>query len=121
MLELVARANLYPLQNRCALTYHVWDGQWCCFSAKSWAGLPPALQATVAEVLDAHALKQRDDTLTVERQRRADLKARGMEFDAVDTASFRAALRSAAYYARLRERQAPQLWELLERYTGRLT
>jgi hypothetical protein len=43
-----------------------------------------------------------------------------MAFNAVDTASFRMALRTSGYYAGWRKKIGDDAWAVLETYSGRL-
>ncbi|MDR3531934.1 MAG: TRAP transporter substrate-binding protein [Rhodopila sp.] len=121
VLPLVKGAGLFKVQSVCALTNHVWDGQWMCVSAKSWSKLPPKLQQVVAGALNESALNQRQDTMTADTKIRKELEATGMKFNAVDPESFRATLRKSGYYAAWRTKIGEAGWAALEKYAGRLT
>jgi TRAP-type transport system periplasmic protein len=120
VLPLVKAAGLFRMQSLCALTNHVWDGQWICASGKSWTGLPVKLQEIVATALDESALHQRQDTVALDVTIRRDLEAAGMKFNQIDRESFRSALRQAGYYATWRKKMGDEASVALEKYTGRL-
>jgi TRAP-type C4-dicarboxylate transport system substrate-binding protein len=120
MLALAKVAKLYEVQATCALTNHVWDGQWVCVSAKSWARLPGPLRDVVAAALDESGLRQRQDIATAAAQFQKDLEALGMRFNSVDASSFRSVLRDAGYYAAWRAKVGDAAMASLEKYTGRL-
>ena len=120
VLPLVAAANLYKVQSTCALTNHMWDGYWICVSGKSWSNLPATLQHVVAAALNESGLHQRQDIADANAAVSKDMQAAGMAFNAVDTQSFRAALRQAAYYDVWRKKMGDDGWDALEKYTGAL-
>jgi TRAP-type C4-dicarboxylate transport system substrate-binding protein len=120
MVPLVEVAKLYQVQSTCALTNHVWDGQWICVSGRSWSKLPPKLQDVVSAALDESGLRQRQDIARDEAKTRSDLEAQGVKFNAVEIASFRAVLRSADYYSKARSKMGDTAWAVLEKYSGKL-
>ncbi|HEY0183402.1 MAG TPA: TRAP transporter substrate-binding protein [Rhodopila sp.] len=120
VLPLVKAAGLFRVQSACALSHHVWDGQWLCISAKSWGRLPAKLQDIVAATLNESARRQRQDVAAAEADLREDLAGEGMTFNTVDMQGFRSALRSAGYYAACRTRMGEDGWAVLEKSTGGL-
>jgi TRAP-type transport system periplasmic protein len=99
VLALVKAAGLFDVQSVCALTNHVWDGQFLCVSGQSWSKLPAKLQDIVAAALNESGMLQRQDTEQADVAIRKDLEAIGMTFNAVDPDGFRTVLRRAGYYA----------------------
>jgi TRAP-type C4-dicarboxylate transport system substrate-binding protein len=120
VLPLVQAAGLSRVQSVCALTNHVWDGEWMCVSGKSWAKLPANLKDIVAAALNESALHQRQEVADADGKIRKRLEAAGMTFNAVDPRSFRSALRKAGYYAAWQKRMGDDAWAALEKYAGRL-
>jgi TRAP-type C4-dicarboxylate transport system substrate-binding protein len=120
VLQLVTAAGLVNLQSVCALTNHVWDGQWLCVSAKSWSKLPAKLQDVVMASLNESALRQRQDTVAADSEARRRLEAGGMTFNTVDPSDFRAVLRQSGYYAAWRSRMGDDGWAVLRKYAGSL-
>jgi TRAP-type transport system periplasmic protein len=118
MLPLVQYARLNEVQNRCALTYHGWDGLWLCINSDAWRKLPERLQRIVVNTLNGSALRQREDSAKMEDSIRASLSDGGMKFNEVDQASFREMLRRQGYYARNRTKLGEQLWEVVQKATG---
>jgi TRAP-type C4-dicarboxylate transport system substrate-binding protein len=118
VLGLIQAAELAPFLGKCALTNHVWDGQWLCVSAQAWTNLPAKLQDIVATALNDAGLKQRADTQAADEATRKSLEAQGLHFNAVDTATFREELRSAGYYAAWHARMGDAAWSTLQRQTG---
>jgi TRAP-type C4-dicarboxylate transport system substrate-binding protein len=120
VLPLVRAAGLFRVQSHCALTNHVWDGEWICVSGRSWSKLPANLRDIVAAALNEGALRQRQDTAAADVTMQQGLEADGMTFNAVDPAGFRSVLRSSGYYAAWRKRMGDEAWTALETYTGQL-
>jgi TRAP-type C4-dicarboxylate transport system substrate-binding protein len=120
VLPLVRAARLYMVQSTCALTNHVWDGHWICVSQKAWLNLPLKLKDIVAAAFNESGLHQRQDTVANDAEVQKDLETKGMKFNAVDTDSFRQALRKAGYYAAWQTKMGDG-WALLEKYSGHLT
>lgn len=119
-LGIIDSARLYEVQKYCSLTNHMWDGFWMLANRRAWERLPQPLQQTVAQVLDEHALHQREDIAAANRALRKSLEAKGLQFNTVDPASFRDRLRASGYYAHWRARFGDEAWSLLEKVTGRL-
>jgi TRAP-type C4-dicarboxylate transport system substrate-binding protein len=116
VLQLVTAAGLLNVQSVCALTNHVWDGQWLCVSGKSWSKLPAKLQDVVAAALNESALWQRQDTEAADIAIRRRLEAGGMTFNTVDPKDFRTVLQQSGYYAAWRARMGDDAWAILEKY-----
>lgn len=121
VLPLVKAASLYNVQSFCALTKHVWDGQWICVSGASWSKLPAKLKEIVAAAFQESGLNQRQDTIANEVKIRAELEAATMIFNSVDPLAFRTMLRKSGYYAAWKTKMGDDGWTALEKYTGRLT
>jgi TRAP-type C4-dicarboxylate transport system substrate-binding protein len=120
MIRLVLEAGLFQWQSHCALTNHIWDGQWLLFSRKVWDRIPADLQGIITTACDEAALAQRKDTATAEAVIRGKLEQAGMTFNAVEPDSFRAALTASGYYANWRSKLPEDGWALLEKFSGRL-
>ena len=121
VLALVKAASLYKIQSHCALTNHVWDGQWICVSGASWSKLPARLKEIVSAAFNESGLNQRQDTAASDIGLRAELEAAGLRFNGVDSPNFRIMLRKSGYYAAWKARMGDDGWAALEKYTGRLT
>ena len=121
VLPLVKAAALYKVQSCCALTNHVWDGQWICVSGASWSKLPAKLRDIVAAGFNESAINQRQDIASAETALRSELEAADMKFNSVDPIGFRTVLRKSGYYAAWKAKMGDDGWTALEKYTGRLT
>ncbi len=121
VLPLVKAASLYRVQSHCALTNHVWDGQWICVSGASWSKLPAKLKEIVAASFDESGRNHRQDTASADVKLRAELEAASMKFNSVDPLAFRAVLRKSGYYAAWKAKIGDDGWAALEKATGRLS
>jgi TRAP-type C4-dicarboxylate transport system substrate-binding protein len=108
------------VQSLCALTNHVWDGEWICVSGNSWSKLPAKLKDIVVGALNESALRQRQDAADADVKMRKGLEAVGMKFNTVDPRGFRSVLSESGYYAVWQTRMGDDAWAVLEKYTGRL-
>jgi tripartite ATP-independent transporter DctP family solute receptor len=117
----VSTGKLYEVQKYCALSNHCWSGYWIVGNRKALAGLPPELRDIVARNFDDAADKERADLLELERSLQADLTAKGMVFNKLDTAQFRVALVKAGFYGQWQKTYGADAWAQLEKYTGKLT
>ncbi len=121
LLALIPAARFQDVQKYCALTNHLWDGQWITVSANAWRSLPESLKTIVGTAFGDAALKQRADTAESTAKIQAALTEGGMKFNSVDPAGFRAALKQASYYRDLRKRLGDRYWDVLEKYSGALS
>jgi TRAP-type C4-dicarboxylate transport system substrate-binding protein len=120
VLPLIEAADLFTVQSVCALTNHIWDGEWMCVSGKSWSKLPAKLQDIVATALNESGLHQRQDMADANVKVRKDGEAAGMTFNPVDSQSFRSVLRQSGYYAAWQKKIGDDGWAALEKYSGPL-
>jgi tripartite ATP-independent transporter DctP family solute receptor len=116
----VSTGKLYEVQKYCALSNHCWSGYWIVGNRQALAALPPELRDIVARNFDDAADKERADLLELERSLQADLTAKGMVFNKLDTAQFRAALVKAGFYSQWQKTYGADAWAQLEKYTGKL-
>ena len=117
---IISAAKLYEVQKYCSLTNHMWDGWWFLVNRRAWNAMPPDLQAVFARVINAAALAERADVASQNAGLRNELTAKGLVFNNVDPALFRATLSKAGFYSKWKERFGPEAWALIEEYTGPL-
>ena len=98
----------------------MWVGYWLLMNGPFWAGLPPEHQKIIGDTFDAQALEQRAANQTLDTSLVEVLKKEGMEFVAVDGASFRDTLTKSGFYKTWREKFGAPLWSALESVTGPL-
>jgi tripartite ATP-independent transporter DctP family solute receptor len=119
-LAIIDVAKLYEVQRYCSITNHMWDGFWFLANARAWGRLPADLQQIVTRNLNAAAELQRQDIKRLNDSLQSSLAGRGMVFNAPEAAPFRAALRTAGFYAQWKERYGAEAWAILERSVGGL-
>src|SRR5689334_5036050 len=115
---IISAAKLYEVQKFCSLTNHMWDGWWLLVNRRTWEGLPRDTQDVVAKNLDAAALAEREEVAKQNTSFIGELKAKGLVFNDVDPAPFRAALTKAGYYAEWRKKFGDEAWQMLEEAAG---
>lgn len=120
-LTLIQIAKLYEVQKYCSMTSHMWDGFWLLSNKRSFESLPASAQAIVARELNASALNERADLAKLNGSVEADLKSKGLEFVDADKPAFRAALKSAGFYADWKKKYGDEAWGLLEASVGTLS
>jgi len=120
-LGIIATAKLDEVQTYCSLTNHMWDGWWFLVNRRAWQRLPQPIQEIVSRNINAAAIEQRRDVAALETVLRGELGAKGLAFNDVEPAPFRARLRESGFYAQWRAKFGEQAWQLLEEATGELT
>jgi tripartite ATP-independent transporter DctP family solute receptor len=119
-LAVVETAKLYEVQKYCAMTNHMWDGFWLIANRRAMNAIPAELRATVEKLLNAAAMKQREDIAALNQSLEGQLKARGLVFNTPDPAPFRAKLLQAGFYKEWKDKFGTQAWGLLEGAVGGL-
>jgi len=119
-LSVIATRNFNEVQKYCALTNHVFDSFVMVANQESWNSLPADLQQIVSRNLNAAALRQREDADRMNASLQKDLEAKGMIFNTPDLGSFRAALKTAGFYAQWQKTYGDDAWKVLEQYSGSL-
>jgi tripartite ATP-independent transporter DctP family solute receptor len=115
-LGVVLSLKLYEVQTFLSLTAHWWSGFTLLANAAAWAALPRVVQEIIERNAEKFALLQRADIEQVNSAGAEELARRGMQVNTADTASFRARL--GDFYARWRAKAGPEMWRLLESYSG---
>ncbi len=119
-LALLTTAKLYEVQKYVSMTNHMWDGFWFLANKQKWDKLPKDLQAIVTANVNAAAMAQRDDVRKLNESVTAELKQKGLVFNAPNNEQFRDKLRSAGFYAEWHKKFGDEAWSMLEKYTGKL-
>jgi tripartite ATP-independent transporter DctP family solute receptor len=120
-LSLIQIAKLYEVQKYCSMTSHMWDGFWMLANKRGFQSLPKDSQAIVAKELNQSALDERADIAKLNGSVADDLKAKGLQFVEVDKPAFRAALKSAGFYAEWKKKYGDEAWGILESEVGTLS
>ena len=110
--------RLYEVQKHLAMTNHMWSGFNLMANGALWRRLPDDIQATIERNAATFVRLQRDDQGRFNAGLRTSLAERGMIFNEVDQAPFRA--RMAPVYATWRDRLGAKCWRLLEGHVGKL-
>jgi TRAP-type transport system periplasmic protein len=117
-LAVVELFKLYDVVKYVSMTNHMWSGFNLLIHGPTWQRLPTEIRKSV----ERHAAKfirlQREDQSKVNRELTDRLTMRGLMFNTVDPASFRARLSSA--YSKWRTELGATCWSLLEAETGPL-
>jgi TRAP-type transport system periplasmic protein len=119
-LALIDAAKFYEVQKYCSLTGHMWEGFWMVANRKNWEQLPQDLRDTAARLLNAGAVKQREDMAKLNTTLEAQLKEKGLIFNTVDKKPFQQTLKAAGFYSEWRQKYGEDAWKILERYSGNL-
>jgi tripartite ATP-independent transporter DctP family solute receptor len=120
-LTLIDIAKLYEVQKYLARTNHMWDGYWLLANGKIWSGLPDDLKTIVAKNMNAAAIAQRADLATLASSVSDNLQKKGLVFNDVDNAAFRAKLQSAGFFKEWKGKYGDEAWALLEKYAGSIS
>jgi TRAP-type transport system periplasmic protein len=119
-LAVISTAKLFEVQKYCSLTNHMWDGYWFLANVETWKALPTDIQAIVSKHINTAGVAERADVAALTTNLRTDLTARGMVFNEVDAAAFKAKLKSANFYADWKAKFGGAAWGLLEESVGSL-
>ena len=117
---IILAAKLFEVQKYCSLTNHMWDGWWFLMNRRAWASLPPDLQPVFARIINAAAMAERADIAKQNQAMKEQLAAKGLIFNDVDPAPFRAKLAASGFYKTWKEKFGPEAWGLLEQFSGPL-
>jgi tripartite ATP-independent transporter DctP family solute receptor len=120
-LALIDSAKLYEVQKYLARTNHMWDGFWLLANGKVWASIPDNLKAIITKNVNASAVAQREDIAKLNGSLESTLKAKGLQFNAVDTNAFRAKLQSAGFFKEWKGKYGDEAWAILEKYAGSIS
>jgi tripartite ATP-independent transporter DctP family solute receptor len=110
--------KLYELVNFVSMTNHMWSGFNLMAHLPTWQRLPENIRGVIERNVIAHVAQQRADQGALNAKLRQDLTQRGLQFNEVDQAAFRARL--AGVYSTWRERLGTRCWTLLEAEVGKL-
>jgi TRAP-type transport system periplasmic protein len=119
-LTLINIAKLYEVQKYLARTNHMWDGFWQLANGKMWKGLPDDAKAAISKNFAAAAIAQRADMAALNQSVELQLKEKGLVFNEVDPALFRAKLQKAGFFAEWKGKYGDEAWAVLEKYTGKI-
>jgi tripartite ATP-independent transporter DctP family solute receptor len=117
-LALAELFKLYEVVKYVSMTNHMWSGFNLISHLPTWQKLPADIQATIDRNVTKYVRLQRDDQQKMNNDMRGGLARRGLTFNEVDAAPFRAQLKD--FYATWKEKLGTKTWGLLEASSGRL-
>jgi tripartite ATP-independent transporter DctP family solute receptor len=120
-LALIDLYKFYEVQKFVSVTNHMWDGFWTLANGRVWAALPKDLQGIVERNLNEAAKQERADVAALNASLQGALSQKGMAFNNTDAEKFRAALRTAGFYAEWKEKYGAEAWAVLESQVGALS
>jgi tripartite ATP-independent transporter DctP family solute receptor len=101
-----------------SLTNHMWSGFNLMAHLDTWQRLPDDLKALIVRNATVSVRRQREEQGRLNAELRDTFAARGIAFNEIDQAAFRARL--PAVYATWREKLGSKCWGLLEAEVGKL-
>jgi TRAP-type transport system periplasmic protein len=117
-LAIVQGYKLYELVKYVSLTNHMWSGFNEMAHLATWKGLPDDIKSVIERNVTKAVRQQRDDQGKLNASLRNDLAGRGLAFNEVDQATFRAKL--PGVYSTWKEKLGSKCWGLLEAEVGKL-
>ena len=117
-LSTIMVGRYFEVQKYLSIANHTWAGYWLVINPDAWKALPPDIQAVVKRRAPDYIGMQRRDIALQEPVMLDKLHRLGMQVNQADTSTFRAKL--GPYYARWKAEFGPQIWSLLEQYSGKL-
>ena len=110
--------KLYELVKYVSLTNHMWSGFNLMAHLPTWRSLPDDIKGVIDRNAVKYVRRQREQQDTLNAGLRTDLVGRGLAFNEVDQAGFRARL--PGVYAAWKEKLGAKCWSLLETEVGTL-
>ena len=120
-LSIIDTAKFYEVQKYVSMTNHMWDGYWMLCNGRSWRSLPDDVRFIVSQELNRAAEEDRMDIAALDSSLKASLESKGMVFNTLDVAPFRAVLKDGGFYQQWRKTFGEDAWSVLESYVGTLT
>ena len=119
-LSVIDSGKLYEVQKYCSLTNHMWDGFWLLANPRALRAVPADMQAVAAKEFARAAADSRMDIAQLNASLQTSLAGRGLQFNTVEPAVFRDALRKAGFYTEWKGKFGDQAWTTLEAAVGAL-
>jgi tripartite ATP-independent transporter DctP family solute receptor len=110
--------KLYELVKYVSLTNHMWSGFNAMANLTLWKSLPDDIRDVIERNYAKYVRQQRQQQGAFNAQLRDDFVKRGLVFNEVDQAAFRARLPKV--YAAWKEKLGTKCWSLLEADVGKL-
>lgn len=109
----------YEVIKYVSMTNHMWSGFNLLANLATWKRVPDDIKAVIERNAAKYVRLQRQDQQSANTRSRASLASRGLVFNDVDTAPFRAKL--SGFYSTWKKALGTRCWSLLEAETGRLS
>jgi tripartite ATP-independent transporter DctP family solute receptor len=110
--------KLYELVKYVSLTNHMWSGFNAMAHPATWKALPEDIKGVIERNVTKYVRQQRQDQAALNAGLREDFARRGLVFNEVDQAAFRARL--PGVYATWKEKLGTKCWTLVEAEVGKL-
>jgi TRAP-type C4-dicarboxylate transport system substrate-binding protein len=110
--------RLYELIKYVSMTNHMWSGFNAMAHPATWNALPDDIKSVIERDVTKYVRQQRLDQAALNAALRDDFVTRGLVFNDVDQAAFRARL--PGVYAIWKEKLGSKCWSLLEAEVGKL-
>ncbi|MDB5605733.1 MAG: Tripartite ATP-independent transporter solute receptor, DctP family [Bradyrhizobium sp.] len=110
--------KLYELVKYVSLTNHMWSGFNAMAHPATWKALPDDIKDVIERNITKYVRQQRQDQAALNASLRDDFVKRGLVFNDVDQAAFRAKL--PGVYALWKEKLGSKCWSLVEAEVGKL-
>jgi tripartite ATP-independent transporter DctP family solute receptor len=110
--------KLYELVKYVSMTNHMWSGFNLMAHLATWQGLPDDIKTVIDRNAAKYVRQQREDQGKLNAALRDSFVTRGIAFNEIDQAAFRARL--PGVYATWKEKLGSKCWSLLEAEVGRL-
>jgi tripartite ATP-independent transporter DctP family solute receptor len=117
-LGVIVTSKFFEVQKYCALSNHIWQGNWVLINGRVWRGLPPKLQEIVETRLNEAAVGQRQDLAGLDQSYRDTIAKGGVALNDVNADSFRKKLTEVGYYTEARRKFGDPAWSILEEAAG---
>jgi tripartite ATP-independent transporter DctP family solute receptor len=110
--------KLYELVKYVSLTNHMWSGFNAMAHLATWKALPDDIRSVIGRNVTNYVRQQRQDQAALNASLRGDFVKRGLVFNEVDQAAFRARL--PGVYATWKDKLGSKCWSLIEAEVGKL-
>jgi TRAP-type transport system periplasmic protein len=110
--------KLYELVKYVSLTNHMWSGFNAMAHPATWKALPEDIRGIIERNFTKYVRQQRQDQAALNASLRDDFVKRGLVFNDVDQAAFRARLPEV--YAMWKQKLGSKCWSLVEAEVGKL-
>jgi tripartite ATP-independent transporter DctP family solute receptor len=110
--------RLYELVKYVSLTNHMWSGFNAMANLTTWKALPDDIRSAIERNFTKYVRAQRQDQAALNASLREDFVKRGLVFNEVDQAAFRARL--PGVYAIWKDKLGAKCWSLVEAEVGKL-